>query len=141
MDLREIILTVEMVILSVVWLPAVLGTAYLWYVYMQADSRPWILQMMSISSTLVTINVVYFSFLTFLRLLGIPALGMAPVSGFVIGVLGFVPIYKAFRVWQAAHGEIEPPKIPSNGHSFKSEDWDGKERRNGEDRRSDAAGQ
>jgi hypothetical protein len=111
----ETILDIETWMLAVGWIFPIGFTVYLWRVYFRVG-RKWLLQLFCITATLVDVVILYFSFLVILRLMGIPALGFAPFSGLVVILLYTIPVYKGIRVWQAEHGTIEPPEVPTNGH-------------------------
>lgn len=113
----ETLSDIFVVVLSLMWVPDVIATVYLWQVYRSDPARPrsWLLRMLSASTTVVTGSVFYISFLASYRLLG-----LGPVPGILILllsvdliVLGCVPIYKAIRIYSATHGGA-PPTIPQD---------------------------
>lgn len=113
-----IIAQVLVVMLSIAPVPCMVATAYLWSVYRADPARPrsWLLRMLAVSSTVVTISVIYVAFLALYRLLGLGSLPDALVFMLAVDLLTLaaVPVYGALRIYRAAHGGSRPT-IPTNG--------------------------
>lgn len=116
----DFVLNIEMFLLAIAWLPALAGTGYLWSVYWGDPVRPrsWLIRTFAITATVLTASAIYFCALVVLRLMGIPALGLAPFSGLVVFFICAAPSYCAYVVWSAAHGHSSRPRIPTNGTRY-----------------------
>lgn len=106
-------------ILSVVWIPSVVGLVYLWQIYLsvRALGNQWLLQTWCFTSVPITITLLYVSYATYERLAGRPlSTETTQVAGVLLalGLAGVVP-FKAIRVWLATHGRSTQPEIPVNG--------------------------
>lgn len=112
-------------VLSIIWIPSFLGLAYLWTTYwsLRQIEGTWLLQMLCITSTPVTLAMIYVSWATFSRVAGTPLPSeVTMAAGFLIlfGLAWIVP-YKALRVYLTTHGRAPQPEIPvingkGNGH-------------------------
>lgn len=123
----ELVLNIEMFLLAIAWFPALAGTGYLWTVYWNDPVRPrsWLIRTFAITATILTAAAVYFCALVVLRLMGIPAIGLAPFSGLVVFFICAAPSYSAYVVWRAAHGRSSRPRIPTNGTRYQDRALDG----------------
>lgn len=116
----QIVLTVLIVGLAVTPLTAIPATIYLWMVYLSDPARPrsWLVRMLAITTTIVTVVGGYTGFLALWRLLGLGPLPdvLIVILAAMLIVLGQVPLYKALRVYGSIHGGSRPT-IPTNGES------------------------
>jgi len=105
--------------LTVVWIPSVIGAAYLWIVYLRVRryGDQWLLQMLAITALPVTITVTYISLASYARLIGDPLPSpVAAIAGIIISVsLSFVVPYKALRIYLSIHGQASQPNVPTEG--------------------------
>lgn len=96
--------------------PAVVSCGYLWWVYAQDVRRPrsWLIRMLAVTSSGVTLAAVYFGVLAAARLSGftLPAWVIYLSAGIVL-LLDAIPVYKAVRIYAARHDGREPASIPS----------------------------
>ena len=101
---------VILLLLGLLSLPSVFGLLYLWSIYLESPRRPWLLRMLSITSTIVTVVLVYVSWAVFNRLIGgdpLPSI----FSVLATIALAFIVPYKALSIYFAMHGG-EPPAVP-----------------------------
>lgn len=111
--------SVLMWILSIIWLPSVVGLLYLWQTYflVRHMGDQWLLQTWCFTATPVTIAMIYVSWATWQRANGTPIPNeFAMYAGlFLILNLAWVVPLKAFRVFLARSARSSPPEIPVNG--------------------------
>lgn len=107
-EMLELVQNVLVYLLATAWIPTVIGVTYLIWIYWRS-SRNWLIATMLIISIDVTIAVLYISYASSVRLLGLPPLQYGPLIGATVALLlaGIVP-YLAFRVWWTLHGGPHP---------------------------------
>ena len=104
-------------LLTIIWLPSMLGCLYLWRVYLDARTRApgqWLLQMLAVTSVPPTIAVTYISFAAYMRLIGdpIPQPAATVASVALCVILAFPVPYKALRIYMTTHGHTAQPSVP-----------------------------
>lgn len=109
-----------LIVLSIVWIPSVIGLTYLWATYWPLRHLPgiWLLQMLCVTATPITVVMLYVSVATYERLIGSPFTpDVQAVAGVVLVLLlAWVVPYKALRIYLTTHGRTSEPKIPvTNG--------------------------